>query len=98
MGMSELFKLSQARRKILKAVDKKLKRPPAPNPTRWGKWLEAAIYYANEDTREKIIKVLDRCIDKETTTKKGVTYVESLGNEGSFFIVFTVCFKILENH
>lgn len=80
MGMKEIFSLSRARRAILKNSYPKLNRPPAPIPTRWGTWLEAVLYYADPDTRMKILVVLEKCIKKEE--KKD-------GQEGNFlFIVF----------
>lgn len=59
MGIKELFTNSHFRLETSKEVAPKgIKRPPAPVVTRFGTWIEAAAYYADNINREVLMQVL----------------------------------------
>lgn len=64
MGVKDIFKKSRSKLVTLKTVAPGLARPPAPSVTRWGKWLTAIDYYADDFKRENILKVLEKAAEK----------------------------------
>lgn len=61
MGVKELFTNSHSRLNTFREVAPKgIKRPPAPIPTRFGTWVEAAAYYANRQNREALLLALKK--------------------------------------
>lgn len=59
MGVKEFFTNAHARLKKFKEIAPEgTKRPPAPILTRFGKWVDAAAYYAEGKNREALLQVL----------------------------------------
>lgn len=58
MGIKDLFTNSHSRVSTFKRIAPKTKLPPSPVVTRFGKWVEASAYYAIDENRTNLVKVL----------------------------------------
>lgn len=65
MGTKSFLVKATKRRKILRQTCPELKFPPAPVPTRWGTFLRAPKYYANDDNRKELIKAIEAIRNEE---------------------------------
>lgn len=66
MGVKELFSNSHSRVSTFRRVAPGTKLPPAPVVTRFGKWLEASSYYADDQNRANLKKVLETIRDQKS--------------------------------
>lgn len=65
MNVKKNFRHSHTRVSILRSIAKDVKIPPAPSPTRWGKWIDSVDYYANDLSRRKLIRGLQKILAYE---------------------------------
>lgn len=70
MGIKDLFSNSHTRVSTFKQIAPGTKLPPAPVVTRFGKWLEASAYYADDKTREIVVKVLKKILEQKSKGKQ----------------------------
>lgn len=70
MGVKDIFSKSYSRISTFKTIAPGKNRPPAPVVTRFGTWLAATAYYADENNRKSLIDALTEISNRESKTRR----------------------------